>query len=71
MTGGILKVIQTIRKSNVQIEAYNSTQDPSQKREIRKLLTVEYKVLSKDLDAVPSIIDNVILACQNTIDEYE
>lgn len=71
VTGGILKVIQTIRKSNAQIEAYNSTQDPSQKREMLKLLTAEYHVLSKDLDAVPSIIDNVISACQNTIDEYE
>ena len=71
VTGGILKVIQTIRKSNVQIEAYNSTQDSSRKREMLKLLTAEYSVLSKDLDTVPSIIDDVISACQNTIDKYE
>ncbi len=71
VTGGILKVIQTIRKFNVQIEAYNSTQDPNRKREILKLLTVEYYVLSKDLDTAPSIIDDVISACQNTISKYE
>ena len=68
---GVLKVLQAVEQLNAQIATYNSTSELDLKKKIQIMLADPTRVLSGDLYDSQSIMDEIILKCQDVIDKYE
>jgi len=68
---GVVTLLQTLDKLNMQIKAYSLSQDVDTKKKIKYLVTDERSSLKSDISEISGLIDELVSKCDKHIESYD